>query len=246
MSYILDALKKSERERQRGEVPDVMTVQNSPAVQQKRRRMWPYVIATVLLLSSGVFVWQLPLWRSEKPVTAPQSAAAPDPPVRTAIIPDIHDTGKEAAVLPAQRIETPDRPVQDVTSEGNQAAAHQLQDKKAVTVKSRGKSAPADFHQPAAGHPKPLSPNQETGMPAPDNRIKAQKDLPQPVLQGLPPITMSVHYYDTNPELRMVRINGQTVREGGEVVPGLTLEEINPGGAVLSFQGHRFRTGLPK
>ena len=34
------------------------------------------------------------------------------------------------------------------------------------------------------------------------------------------------------------------VREGQEVSSGLKVEQITPNGAILKFQGHRFRKGV--
>lgn len=57
MSYILDALKKSEKERQRGTLPDMLTVQDIVAEKPKKRFVRPAVLAAVLLLNAGAFVW---------------------------------------------------------------------------------------------------------------------------------------------------------------------------------------------
>lgn len=57
MSYILDALKKSEKERQRGSLPDMLTVQDIVAEKPGKRLFWAYLLAAILLLNAGVFVW---------------------------------------------------------------------------------------------------------------------------------------------------------------------------------------------
>lgn len=66
MSYILDALKKSEEERQRGEIPGLQTVQTNPVSKPHRRSYWPYVLMTVLLLNAGSVLWWLRPWQSDK------------------------------------------------------------------------------------------------------------------------------------------------------------------------------------
>ena len=45
MSYILDALKKSEKERQRGALPDMLTVQDIVAEKPAKRLSWVYLLA---------------------------------------------------------------------------------------------------------------------------------------------------------------------------------------------------------
>jgi general secretion pathway protein B len=42
----------------------------------------------------------------------------------------------------------------------------------------------------------------------------------------------------------MLLVNGQVVREGEAVAPGLVLERIGPRQAVLSWQGTRFQIKL--
>lgn len=49
MSYILEALKKSEQERRRGDVPDLQTV-HLPVFAQRQSHTWPYVVIVFLLL----------------------------------------------------------------------------------------------------------------------------------------------------------------------------------------------------
>ncbi|HEY9050419.1 MAG TPA: general secretion pathway protein GspB [Gammaproteobacteria bacterium] len=49
MSYILEALKKSEQERKRGDVPDLQTV-HLPVFAQSQSNKWPYVVIVFLLL----------------------------------------------------------------------------------------------------------------------------------------------------------------------------------------------------
>jgi general secretion pathway protein B len=52
MSYILDALKKSEKERQRGKSPDLLTIQDTIPQEIKKRPMIKYLIVTALLLNA--------------------------------------------------------------------------------------------------------------------------------------------------------------------------------------------------
>jgi general secretion pathway protein B len=81
MSYILDALKKSEKERQRGSLPDMLTVQDIVAEKPKKRFVWPALLVAVLLLNAGVFVWwsgffqtkEVKIMRNSMPVALPSS-----------------------------------------------------------------------------------------------------------------------------------------------------------------------------
>ncbi len=75
MSYILEALKKSEKERQRGTVPDLLTVQDVMELGAKKRSLWPYLLIMALLLNAGILVWWLSPWQSKKSKVVAQSTA---------------------------------------------------------------------------------------------------------------------------------------------------------------------------
>jgi general secretion pathway protein B len=85
--------------------------------------------------------------------------------------------------------------------------------------------------------------SQEAGRP--DARKKeaiAPQDLrlPKKVRERLPEFIMSAHIYDQDPAKRFVLINGLKTREGEETREDITVEQILPDGAVLSFEGNRF------
>ena len=62
MSYILDALKKSDQDRRRGSVPGVHA-QQAPTVQEpKKRKLWPYVLIVALLFNVPFLAWWLSPW----------------------------------------------------------------------------------------------------------------------------------------------------------------------------------------
>ncbi|MBI4849865.1 MAG: general secretion pathway protein GspB [Nitrospirae bacterium] len=61
MSFILDALKKIEQKRQRGSVPDLMTVHIPAPEEQRKRPVWQYLVLAALVLNAGILaVWLLP------------------------------------------------------------------------------------------------------------------------------------------------------------------------------------------
>lgn len=71
MSFILDALKKSEAERRQGEVPKLQNEPFSPP--PRRRPLWLLLLTLALLLNGAVLGWWLPA-RQEK--LAPVAVAA--------------------------------------------------------------------------------------------------------------------------------------------------------------------------
>ena len=74
MSYILDALKKSEKKRMQGTVPDVLTAQEVVYHEPKRRRLWAYLIIAALLVNALAVVWFVP-WKSKRSDAVVESGA---------------------------------------------------------------------------------------------------------------------------------------------------------------------------
>jgi general secretion pathway protein B len=75
------------------------------------------------------------------------------------------------------------------------------------------------------------------------NRVYNLSELPSSVSQKLPAFSLSVFLYSDDPVARMVRVNGQMIKEGQYLSPGLKLEQIIPSGAIFSYQNFRFLVG---
>ncbi len=73
MSYILDALRKSEQQRQRGAAPTLLAAQAADAAPRRPAVLW-YGLLVAALLGMGVAIGVLRPWEAEGP--APQSSAA--------------------------------------------------------------------------------------------------------------------------------------------------------------------------
>jgi len=78
MSYILDALKKSDQQRKRGAIPPLQTAQVTVAAPQ-RNMFAPYVLLAVVLLGAGVMVGWLRPWQPEQPPAQSASIVAEVP-----------------------------------------------------------------------------------------------------------------------------------------------------------------------
>ena len=65
-------------------------------------------------------------------------------------------------------------------------------------------------------------------------------ELPEDVRAGLPALTVGGAMYSQTAANRMLIINGQVVREGDTLAPGLVLEQIKLKSAVLRVKGLRY------
>jgi len=69
-------------------------------------------------------------------------------------------------------------------------------------------------------------------------------ELPLPIQQEIPAMTIQLHAYSGNPSERLVSINSRMLREGGSLTPDLRLEQITPDGMIFSYKGYRFQRGV--
>lgn len=113
MSYILDALKRSEQERQRSEVPMQTAVALEPP--PASRRAWPlWVAAGVVaanLLVLGMLLWQRQPARAPSP--APSAAAAPSRPQEPASLAALSGSDRALPMLAAPPREPVQQPVRE-------------------------------------------------------------------------------------------------------------------------------------
>ena len=216
MSYILEALKKSEQERQIGHVPDISVVQEPPArpVPQWPRWLVGAILINVLIL--GLIAWQP--WETRK---VPEQSAARAPAVSQPT-----DTVREAPELsladarPAadDRAESPSPLPEPVTQMPLPAAA-------AVTT--------------------PAAPPAEEAFERSSSDVPRWDDLPVAVRDELPVPRIDVHVFAREPARRFVLINLRKHKEGDMLDEGATVEAILADGIVLSYRGQRYRVGRP-
>lgn len=122
MSYILDALKKSDQQRQRGAIPPLPTAQVTVAAPQRKMTSF-YGLLAVALLGAGVVVGWLRPWQSAQPPAVPASVAVEVPvPVaqQNAPLPAPTDTVSKAEVASAAE------PVQKKSPALSEAAQQQV------------------------------------------------------------------------------------------------------------------------
>lgn len=271
MSYILDALKKSEKERQRGTVPDVLTVQDVMKGERKKRQVWPYVVLAVLLLNAVVLAWWSGHWQSKKPIMVAQSTAvqgesslvgsgqepsevrsiAPQSSEKPKTFrPDSKESARDRAdkpeVITARRTEDAANVVrQNLTAQSKINSRVNVPDKPAPADEKRLREEVSSLPQQSATS-KQISDVHSMSITAfaPDGRKVDLKDLPSSIQQSLPAFAISVSVYSDDPSSRMVKVDGQMLQEGQYLAEGIKLEEIATDGVVFSYQNYRFRVGF--
>ncbi|MEW6418116.1 MAG: general secretion pathway protein GspB [Nitrospirota bacterium] len=243
MSYILDALKKSEKERQRGTPPDILTAQDVEVQKPKKRPLWPYLLLVVLLLNTGVLILWLGPWHSKKPNLVAQSSVGQQH--------EISDDRLPIASPSSNKSETIGRETKELQQDQTkQAKADLKKDAPGVptpmadTKTSREDSLSLPEQSLVVSHV-PSEPKTGNDIPPPvEGKVYNLNELPSSIQQNLPAFTISAAVYSDDPASRMMKINGQSMHEGEYLTAGLKLEEITPDGVIFSYQKYRFRVGL--
>jgi len=215
MSYILDALRRADSERERGAIPNLHA---KPAAlidadddegtgSRPHPLLWAVIGLSVVL--AGVLAWQFmgssPVEPAPMPVSVPVPAPAPAP-MATVAPPPPQPTLPPVAMMPAQPV--PQAPVQ--------AAPRKLPARAAAKA-----SAPAS-------------------AATPERPVQTLAELPENIRRELPQITVGGAMYSENAASRMLIINGQVFHEGDKISGELVLEQIKLKAAVLAYKGYRY------
>lgn len=212
MSYILEALRRAESERERGKVPGLHSqawaegAAAAPATGRPgaRRGAKPLLIGGLVLLllaGAGAYVW----WSRPAPAPAPVLASAePAPPPAPAA--SVAPPPPPPMLAAASALPLPPLPV-------------------AVPAPTPA-PAPASTPAPAA---RPAAP------------IPTLAELSPALRAELPPLQVGGAMHSDTPANRMLILNGQVYREGDAIAPGLQLEQIQLRSAVLLYKGQRLR-----
>ena len=244
MSFILDALKKSESDRQRQSGPALFEVRVAPP--RTRLPPWAIAIALLLLLNLGVVMWMLLRHQAHGGSPgATRTAAGAGTAGAVA--------GAAAQNAPASTPALAERaPAVPVVATG--AAAGAVASPEASTGASSPPPAPVPSAAPTAA-PGAVAPNAEDYAPAEEpsaptlgshvrrgtaSGVPLYQDLSTTPGAQLPQLRLDLHVFAAHPEDRFVMINMHRLREGDTLPEGVRVDSITPEGAVLSFNGSKF------
>jgi general secretion pathway protein B len=225
MSYILDALKKADTERERSAVPGLHAqADGGSGIGDRRGGLpWGVIALAAIVLLAAVLAWAW--FGRDEP-----AAAAPAPVAQTAPTPIATPQPTPApATTPSPPVAPPARPPTQAP------IAHMPPPAPApptATVATPTAPTTPSTKAPTAAATAPAS--------AADTRIPGRNELPPEVRAALPPLNVSGAVYAPQPAGRMLFVNGLVLREGDAVGEGLSVERIGPSASVLVFRGQRF------
>jgi general secretion pathway protein B len=244
MSFILDALKKSESERQRQSGPALFEVK----VAQPRGRFAPWaVLLGALLMVNLVIVAWLAL-RSPRTVKA-VPAVASTAPASTTVMPPPPSSPSAGGAVPAGAGSAP--ATQGFTAPPASAQVAVPASEPPETSAARAMSAPGDgtpeagataddyapaVDPPPAGAGKPVG----SATRATESGLPTYQDAAAAPGAGIPELRLDLHVFAAKPADRFVFINMVKLREGESLPQGVHVDNITPDGAILSYHGSRF------
>ena len=257
MSYILDALRKAERDRGLAKVPTLATV-HQPAV-RARRRLWPWIAGAVVVANAAALAWLMGSTRAPEPSARPGQeltrsapAAVTPPPVTP-----------PAQPVQASRAE-PEKAAADVQPEGERRRAAADMRPEGTTRPPAAVRAEAEIHPPpdpaTVAEAPPRSPEAPSVQVPPKRAAAAGRQSPGRVSSSGPQapvaekaaaplsavaseirakMSLQLVVYSETPSERIVFINNQKFVEGQSIDGTVTVERIIPDGVVLASQGER-------
>ena len=216
MSYILDALKKSEQERGRGSAPSVQTLHtigiDSPT---SRTHYWPHVLLFAVFVNLGALLYFI-----------------------------ISDTREDSAIEAPRTLIQTDPTTVAVTQAATAAVATESLAPVDEDVFYKRITMPSVAQTVAQATPKVIETTAAPAYSPAEASLLQRDELPESIQQHIPIMEFSAHVYSSNPMHRSIVINGRYMEEGDQLASDLTLSEITPKGAIFDFQGQLFHQNV--
>lgn len=242
MSYILDALRKADSERERGEIPGLHAQtaasldDSAPPSSVNQKLVWAVAALTaVLVLILSWLIWGRSEPQPERLPMPPEQAAmgmrpAPPPDMGSAQMQP--PTVQQGAAPPA----TP--PVTGLYPPVNTPPpTAQTQPVTAAPAVPAVQPPPVVATPP---QPKTETPIARKAAATEESKLYRLMDLPESVRKDLPTLTIGGAMYSDTASQRMLIINSQVLHEGDKISNDLTLESIQLKSAIFRFRTYRY------
>jgi general secretion pathway protein B len=242
MSFILDALKKSETDRQRQASPALFEVK--VAAPRRKYPMWAVGLAVLLGINMLVLAWLLLRRPEAPPVQAQAAPAAVVQPMAANTAPPGMVTVPATVTLPTTvNIPIGSAPTVSVNSPPAESGVVGPSQAPPLTeepvLQGHEPAVPPDYNQD--DYRPAITPQQASEIAA-KRRAGELPTRDEVLARGspLPDLRLDLHVYAANPAERFVFINMRKLREGESLPEGVRVDEITQNGVELSYRGQRF------
>lgn len=259
MSYILDALKRAEQERQIGQIPNAAVAQHYDEYDDEPRR-WPWILLAIVLVAAvgaALGIWLSQSGTNNHLAATPQATQPTPQAIQPQAIKPINAHTNTRRPTAFQDTDMPTRVIavtahpQVINTHPEPSSAAKQTDTTATTASEEQAEPPEITAIEAIALAEPVKPappvKKSTPKPAPSKpRAKALEDLPRlkemdiSFRRSIPSLTIQFHRYSDDAARSFVLIDGARYRGGETLSAGPILEHIVEGGLVLRWQGQRF------
>jgi general secretion pathway protein B len=249
MSFILDALKKSESDRERQGGPALFEVKVAPP--RSALPPWAVAIAVLFLLNLALVGWLVLRHAPAAPGSVPAAAAPAAPASPPPSSPASASPAPASAALPATATASPGAApgsaVMSAPAPQPAAGPSLTRNGPAQPLRDAAEELPPPGPAGAGAREEDYAPATEAPPQGGLGRVRRGTDAGVPLYQQLattptshlPQLRLDLHAYAERAEDRWVLINMHKLHEG-ESLEGVRVEHITPEGAVLSWQGSQF------
>ncbi len=275
MSYILNALRKSEQERNALKSESPLPVKHSNETNPPQRRFFRFIPLFLLvnLAALGYLFYRLPMYTdmvasnppSASPVSRPEIPKNPSDTVKSnnlqlSPVKALNDTTSISELLDlAQKpktqvsdIQTAENKINPPSNRETESAAPSnksspTQPKTDLPIEAVAvKKAAEELIKDNTLAPTPIaSINPEPKIIQADSTIPWLSELGNDLQTKIPPLTINVLAFDQNPSARFVIIDMMKYKIGQRIKDSLVLKDILTNSLVLSFEGQEFRIEGP-
>lgn len=222
MSFILDALRKSEHERQRSAVPGLSQVPLAAPEPQMPR----WALAVIAVLGAAVVALGGAWWQSTRAPAEPAASAAS---IERSIDLPPASPSRPSSTAPEQAA-----PARAAVPEPPPAEPSPAQTQTTLASAAASSLAPEAFAEPEIDAAAPQLDLPDDAPALPSAAALAAEGV------ALPPLRLELHAFSGQPRDRFVFINGRKYVEGERLAEGPQLVSIEQRGAVLAHAGRRF------
>lgn len=261
MSYLVDALKKAERERHASQVQDIHLLSTGPGQAATPRRATPWLWLVAMLVATNVAL-AIYVWRPHSAASSPASPMLSKPPFinDNALIPAVPNAtpAQDSSADAPQPAPTPAATAdKQLKARRAQSAAPDNASSSAPasgTATDNGTATSAGSHTDGRHHGRVVhSKTRLTGDGSSSDTtrdhnggdVNASDTPDQSALSNVPSVEINGQLYSTVPGRSFILVNGRRYHEGERLAAGPAIESIDPNGATLRYHGQSYHVAGP-
>lgn len=224
MSFILDALRKSENKRHNQHRDSARAVYETQEPKPLKSRRWVVALVLVLLINLILVLW-MTSFRQKIPVESPVTNLPTPPTVDSPSAPiAVSSESKAVEPAPAAAPEQPDLTIEVATES----------ESRPIEPEVETQPAPPEIISTT-------SQTESTDEPIVVSKLYSISELPSALRSRVTALQMPLHAFNANnPTAGMVQIDGRLLRAGDRIANDLKVEEITADGVILRSEEYRF------